>query len=166
MTSFSDIVTPIGPFRVMTEGDHVVAAGFYPERNAKLGRFGLIGREAESSLSRRAAGQLEEYFAGQRKAFDLPVSFAGMSPFARTVLDCLYGVPYGQVLTYGSLAALSGHPHAARAVGRVMAANPVPVIVPCHRIVGSGGKMTGYSGGDGIPTKEWLLAFEADYRVS
>ena len=107
---------------------------------------------------------MTEYFAGGRSEFDLPVVFVEMTPFAQSVLTCLSNVPYAEIVSYSTLAAMSGRPKAARAVGRIMAANPVPIIVPCHRVVGSTGKMTGYSGGDGIVTKEWLLAFENENR--
>ena len=166
MRSFTDVDTPLGTVRVVADASALVAVGFYPERNRKLASFGLTGEEGGSGLTRCAAAQLVEYFAGQRREFDLPVDFGKQSPFSLDILNCLAGVPYGEILSYGSLAALGGHPHAARAVGRVMAANPIPIIVPCHRIVGANGKMTGYSGGDGVPTKEWLLAFERENGVS
>lgn len=161
MKFFSDVDTPLGMVRIVADEEAIIALGFYPERNKKLARFGLTGEEGETPLTRKAASQLEEYFAGQRKSFDLPISFGDQSSFSKNILDCLNGVPYGEILSYGILASLSGHPKSARAVGRVMAANPVPIIVPCHRVVGASGKMTGYSGGDGVSTKEWLLAFEA-----
>lgn len=162
MKYFSDVDTPLGLIRVVADETDVIAVGFYPERNAKLGKLGLSGEEGSSALTKRAADQLEEYFAGTRKDFDLPVSFGKQTPFSLEILDCLAGVPYGEILSYGALAELCGHSKAARGVGRVMAANPIPIIVPCHRIVGATGKMTGYSGGDGVSTKEWLLAFEAE----
>ncbi len=166
MKYVSDVETPLGTIRVVANDTAVIAVGFDPGRNVKLRKLGLSGAEGSSDLTKRAAVQLQEYFAGRRTAFELPVSFEGMSAFSRTVLQCLCGVPFGELLSYGALAELAGRPKAARAIGRVMAANPVPIIVPCHRIVGATGKMTGYSGGDGIPTKEWLLAFERQSRVS
>ncbi len=162
----SDVDTPLGIIRVVADEEAIVAVGFSPGRNAKLDKAGLAGDEGSSELTRKAAAQLNEYFAGVRQVFDLPVSFGRQTPFARQILGCLAGVPYGELLTYGALAALCDRPKAARAVGRVMAANPIPIIVPCHRVVGATGKMTGYSGGDGIPTKKWLLAFEAESRAS
>jgi len=76
------------------------------------------------------------------------------------VLQQLQQVPYASTVSYGELAVLAGSPHAARAVGRVMAGNPWPLIVPCHRVVASNGSLGGYSGGEGVPTKQWLLDFE------
>ncbi|WP_298036801.1 methylated-DNA--[protein]-cysteine S-methyltransferase [uncultured Desulfuromonas sp.] len=107
-----------------------------------------------------AAEQLEEYFAGERRSFDLPLDLARLSPFARQVSLALANVPYGETVAYEELASLAGRPGAARAVGRVMAANPYPLAIPCHRVMGAGGKLTGYSAGEGIATKAWLLDFE------
>lgn len=76
------------------------------------------------------------------------------------VLQTLQGIPFGATTSYGQLAMMAGHPGAARAVGGVMAANPFPLIIPCHRVLGAGGKLGGYSGGKGVATKKWLLAFE------
>jgi len=161
MNYTSRVQSPVGTVCIVANESAVIAVAIHPERSAKLQRLGLTGDKQSNRISQTAAEQIMEYFAGKRKTFDLPVSFASMSPFARKILSGLITVPYGETRSYGALAAICGHPLAARAVGRVMAANPVPIIVPCHRIVGSSGKMTGYSGGDGIATKEWLLAFEA-----
>ena len=162
----SDLDTQHGTIRVVANEESVVAVAFHPEKSRKLQAIGLTGQELSNEVSRKAVAQLEEYFSGKRTVFDLPVDFGKMTDFAITVLDCLARVPYGEIVSYGTLAAMSGRPKAARAVGRIMAANPVPIIVPCHRVVGSTGKMTGYSGGDGIVTKEWLLDFEHQNRVS
>jgi methylated-DNA-[protein]-cysteine S-methyltransferase len=107
-----------------------------------------------------AAAQVAKYFAGHRRAFRLPCDLAGLSPFTRKVLETLQAVPCGTTVTYGELAAQAGYPGAARAVGRAMAANPLPLVIPCHRVVAADGRLGGYSGGAGPPTKAWLLAFE------
>jgi methylated-DNA-[protein]-cysteine S-methyltransferase len=104
---------------------------------------------------------LDDYFHGRRRNFELPLAMDTLTPFTTRVLRTLAQVKYGSTLTYGELAALAGFPSAARAVGRAMATNPFPIIIPCHRVLGAGGKMTGYSGGEGIATKQWLLRFEA-----
>ena len=101
--------------------------------------------------------ELDEYFAGQRRAFDLPLDLR-VAPFHEQVLRELALVPYGQVDTYGHLAARVGRPKAARAVGTVMHRNPLAIVLPCHRIVGANGSLTGYAGGLGI--KRALLALE------
>lgn len=117
--------------------------------------------ETQEGLVGRAVAQLAEYFSGSRRRFDLPLDFTGLSPFAVTVLKTLCDVPFGRTVTYGELAASAGSSRGARAVGRVMSANPLPIVIPCHRVLGAGGKLTGYSGGAGLSTKEWLLRFEA-----
>jgi methylated-DNA-[protein]-cysteine S-methyltransferase len=109
-----------------------------------------------------ARGQIEEYFAGERRIFDLPLVYPDWSPFAIRVLNSLRQVPFGNTITYGELAKLADHSLAARAVGGVMARNPFPLVIPCHRVIGAGGGMTGYSGGEGIASKEWLLRFERE----
>ncbi|MDR9396933.1 methylated-DNA--[protein]-cysteine S-methyltransferase [Pontimonas sp.] len=106
-----------------------------------------------------AKAQLEEYFAGTRHTFDVPVSMKG-TPFQEAVWSALESIPYGETASYGQLAQRVGRPGAARAVGGAVGGNPVPIIVPCHRVMGSTGKITGYSGGDGIATKKALLAHE------
>lgn len=104
--------------------------------------------------------QLDEYLQGARKAFDLPISWPLLRPFQRQVLQIVFAIPYGQTRTYGDIAHELGNPKAARAVGRANATNPMPLVVPCHRVIGMDGKLHGYGGGEGLPTKEWLLKME------
>jgi methylated-DNA-[protein]-cysteine S-methyltransferase len=101
--------------------------------------------------------QLEEYFAAQRTDFDLPLAFAG-TPFQRRVWAALREIPYGETVTYGQLAERIGRPAAARAVGLANGRNPMGIIVPCHRVVGATGQLTGYAGG--LERKQYLLEFE------
>ena len=105
-----------------------------------------------------ARRQLDEYFAGKRQRFDLPIDLSPTREFAHAVLDELARVPYGELTTYGALAARAGRPRAARAVGTVMNRNPVPIVLPCHRVVGSTGALTGYGGG--LDRKRALLELE------
>ena len=102
--------------------------------------------------------ELDEYFAGRRRGFDLPIDLRGQAPFTVSVLGELAKVPYGHTRTYGELAARAGNPRAARAVGTVMNRNPLPIVLPCHRIVGSSGSLVGYGGG--LERKELLLRLE------
>lgn len=112
-----------------------------------------------SALADRAARQLTEYLAGERTEFDLPLDWTGVESLRRHVLDVLYEtVGYGQTVSYQELAARSGHPNAARVVGQIMGSNPIPVIVPCHRVTASGGELGGFGGG--LETKRWLLELE------
>jgi methylated-DNA-[protein]-cysteine S-methyltransferase len=105
----------------------------------------------------QAVKQLNEYFAGSRTQFDLTLELAG-SPFQIQVWNALQNIPYGTVANYGKIAANIGMPQAARAVGGAISKNPVSIIVPCHRVIGINGKLTGYAGG--LATKEWLLNHE------
>ena len=105
-----------------------------------------------------ARRQLDEYFEGTRRHFDLPVDVAMLAEFNRTVLRELARVPYGEVVTYGELAARAARPRAARAVGTVMNRNPLPIVLPCHRVIGANGKLVGYAGG--LERKEALLRLE------
>ena len=137
--------------------------------DSPIGPLGLVvddqGRLTEinfgSSLDRgdasRAAAQLSEYFSGKRQTFDLPLNLKG-TEFQLAVWNELLRVPYGDTITYAELARRIGRPAAIRAVGAANGANPIPVIVPCHRVIGSNGTLTGYGGG--IERKQWLLAHE------
>jgi methylated-DNA-[protein]-cysteine S-methyltransferase len=106
----------------------------------------------------RARRELAEYFAGRRRDFDLELDLRGTPEFHRRVLAQLRGVGYGETTTYGALAARVGSPRAARAVGTVMNRNPLPIVLPCHRVVGASGSLVGYGGG--LERKEWLLRLE------
>jgi methylated-DNA-[protein]-cysteine S-methyltransferase len=109
-------------------------------------------------LLRAAARQLAEYFAGDRTAFDLPLA-APASPFQRQMRDAMMAIPYGETRSYGDLAALLGSNP--RVVGQACGANPIPIVVPCHRVLAAGGRIGGYSAGKGRDTKRWLLGHEA-----
>jgi methylated-DNA-[protein]-cysteine S-methyltransferase len=91
--------------------------------------------------------ELDEYFAGRRRDFDLPIDWALASAFGRRILRATAAIPFGQVSTYGAVAAQAGNAKASRAAGRALGANPIPIVVPCHRVVGAGGRLTGYTGG-------------------
>jgi methylated-DNA-[protein]-cysteine S-methyltransferase len=114
--------------------------------------------EAERSVAR----QLDDWFAGKRHAFDLPLDLGEIDGFRREVLDTLAReVPWGEIVSYGELAALAGRPRAARAVGSAMRNNPIPFVIPCHRVVAAGNKIGGYGGGrNAIALKRELLARE------
>lgn len=110
----------------------------------------------------RALRQLREYVEGKRRNFRLNIDwFALSSDFQRAVLRVVYSIPTGQTRTYAEVAAEMGHPKAARAVGRANATNPMPLVIPCHRVIGTDGKLHGYGGKGGIRTKEWLLKMES-----
>jgi methylated-DNA-[protein]-cysteine S-methyltransferase len=102
--------------------------------------------------------ELDEYFAGRRRHFDLPIDWALASAFSRRVLAATAQIPFGQVSTYGAVAAQAGNAKASRAAGRALGANPIPIVVPCHRVIGAGGRLTGYTGG--LHRKVALLEIE------
>ena len=112
--------------------------------------------EASSALA-GPIRQLRAYFAGDLETFDLPLAPQG-TPFQQKVWDELLDIPYGETISYGQLAKRIGNPNASRAVGLANGSNPIPIIIPCHRVIGSNGKLTGYGGG--LPIKEKLLALE------
>ena len=107
-----------------------------------------------------AIQQIEAYLQGKRQTFEIPIHWELLSPFQQTVLRAVYAIPYGETHTYGQIAAQIGVPRAARAVGRANATNPLPPVIPCHRLVGADGSLRGYGGGEGIRTKAWLIDME------
>jgi methylated-DNA-[protein]-cysteine S-methyltransferase len=139
--------SPLGPLTVI-ERDGAIA---------EL-RFGEGVTEDATTLLQAAANQVIEYFAGERKDFDLPFA-APATPFQVAMRQAMLDIPFGLTRTYGDIAKAIGMPP--QAVGQGCGKNTIPIIVPCHRVVAAGGKLGGFSGGDGAPTKRWLLAHEA-----
>ena len=148
--------SPLGELVLVAEG-HALA-GLYMTDQRHRPPADTFGRR-EAVLLGAVTEQLEEYFAGERKVFDVPLALRG-TPFQRTVWAALCDIPYGEHISYGELARRVGNPAAARAVGLANGRNPVGVIVPCHRVVGSSGALTGYGGGLG--RKRYLLDLEQD----
>jgi len=107
-----------------------------------------------------ALAQILEYLAGNRKDFDLKLDRSAMKPFQLKVLDRVIAIPYGQVMTYGQIATEFSSPAASRAVGGALGHNPMPILIPCHRVVAADGRLTGFSAAEGIRTKQWLLELE------
>ena len=120
-----------------------------------------VVEDANVEPLRQASEQLERYFAGELAQFTCPLDLHG-TPFQLQVWNALTRIPYGETRTYTEIAQEIGHPSAVRAVGAANGANPVAIIVPCHRVIGSNGSLTGYGGG--LPTKAWLLALESHQR--
>jgi methylated-DNA-[protein]-cysteine S-methyltransferase len=104
--------------------------------------------------------QIGEYLAGQRTEFNLPIDWSVMTPFQELALRITFRIPYGETTTYGDIARQLGRPRAARAVGRAQATNPIPLVIPCHRVVGADGGLHGYGAPGGLETKAWLLRLE------
>ncbi|RII25817.1 MAG: methylated-DNA--[protein]-cysteine S-methyltransferase [Geobacter sp.] len=114
----------------------------------------------DNRVTREAAGLLRRYFTGERVLFVFPLDLAGYTVFQTAVYEVVAAIPYGAVRTYGEVAALLGRPTAARGVGSAMAANRLPILIPCHRVVGAAGALTGYSAPGGVASKKWLLEME------
>ena len=139
---------------IVAEEDGAVCM-VYPTAMARS----IEGEEEETPILREAARQLEEYFSGVRHAFDLPLSLRG-TEFQKRVWAVLTGIPYGETVTYGQVAAAVGRPKGAQAVGQAVGANPIPFLIPCHRVVGKSGKLTGFA--LGLDLKKTLLKLEQD----
>jgi methylated-DNA-[protein]-cysteine S-methyltransferase len=148
--------TPLGAILIAGREDAVTSIRFL-DRTADPSPA-----SGESAVS-HAALQLEEYFAGRRTVFDVPLDPAG-TPFQLEVWLALTEIPYGVVCSYGQLAGRLGRPTASRAVGAANGANPIPILLPCHRVIGATGSLTGYGGG--LPRKRALLALEGVCRGS
>ncbi|MGJ8722048.1 MAG: methylated-DNA--[protein]-cysteine S-methyltransferase [Salinibacterium amurskyense] len=147
--------SPIGRIELTSDGASVT--GLAIENDGVLPHDKQSERSCE--VLDTAAAQLAEYFTGDRRSFDLPLSAAG-TEFQKSVWLQLNQLPYGAAVSYADIGRATGRPTAGRAVGGAVGANPIPIIVPCHRVLASNQRITGYSGGDGIPTKVWLLKHE------
>jgi methylated-DNA-[protein]-cysteine S-methyltransferase len=141
------VPSPLGPLTVTEDEGAIVALDFADSQGGD-----------ETTLLARARDQLAAYFAGGRSGFDLPLRPHGTA-FRRRVWDRMRAIPYGETLSYGDIAHAIGS--APRAVGGACGANPIPILIPCHRVVGSGGALGGYSGGAGVSVKRALLDLEA-----
>jgi methylated-DNA-[protein]-cysteine S-methyltransferase len=148
--------SPVGELFVAATDRGLCRISYFPERaeGEVVRTFGLRLLRTPLDDARR---ELDEYFEGRRHAFDLALDLR-VAPFHEEVLHELARVPYGVTTTYGALAAQAGHPKAARAVGTVMNRNPIPIVLPCHRVVGANGALTGYAGG--LDVKRRLLELE------
>ena len=148
--------TPIGELLLAGEDGALAMIGFPKGSMRRDPEPDWIYNEKPLATARQ---QLEEYFAGDRKDFDLPLRIKG-TEFQVSVLKALQEIPYGQTVSYGEIAKRIGRPKAVRAVGAANGRNPVPIVVPCHRVIGSSGDLTGFGGG--LDTKEALLRLEAE----
>jgi len=154
--------SPVGELLVAVTSRGLAAIAFEgDDRDRVLDRLArelsprvLIAARATDDVRR----ELDEYFRGARHRFEIRLDRRLMSPFAKDVLGATARVPFGRLATYGEIAGRIGRPKAARAVGAALGANPIPIVVPCHRVIGAGGNLTGYGGG--LPRKELLLRLE------
>jgi len=157
-----DIVeSPVGPLLVAASDRGLASISFDPDPEEQLEKLARIAGPCVLRSPRtvdEARRELDEYFAGRRRAFDLSLDLRALPPFTVSVLQELARVPYGETTTYGTLASRVGRPRAARAVGTVMNRNRIPIVLPCHRVVGAGGDLVGYGGG--LERKTALLTLE------
>ena len=159
------IDSPVGPLRLIATESHLVAV-LWPDDAEGRVRFvtdPVDVAAADHPILAAAADQLDEYFAGDRRSFDLPLDLRG-TEFQQQVWRALAEIPFGETSTYGKQAAAIGRPRAIRAVGSANGRNPLSIVLPCHRIVGADGKLTGFAGG--LDTKRWLLDHEAALAAS
>jgi methylated-DNA-[protein]-cysteine S-methyltransferase len=154
--------TALGDFRLAVSDLGLVAvewADSQSKLDAYLRRF-KSAVEPNQSKIKPYAKELTEYLKGKRREFSFPIDWLSLRPFQQKTLKVVFEIPYGEITTYAEIAVKIARPHAYRAVGRANATNPMPIVIPCHRVIGKDGKLHGYGGGDGLPTKEWLLKFE------
>ncbi|WIG56494.1 MAG: Methylated-DNA--protein-cysteine methyltransferase [Rhodanobacteraceae bacterium] len=154
MRHYDYLDTPIGPLLLVCDGEGLVYVGL-PRHGAA--QAAPDGAQRSKSKLHAAARELDEYFAGTRQAFDVPLHPSG-TPFQLEVWGALLAIPYGETVSYADIARRIHRPRAVRAVGAANGANPLSIFVPCHRVIGSHGDLTGYGGG--LPAKRWLLAHE------
>jgi len=151
-----ELATPIGTLLIATSGDGVVSIQFEGQWTPS-DVPSSPGDSAAASMLERTRRELREYFAGRRRTFTVPCVARG-TPFQHRVWSALRSVPFGEVASYRTIAERLGNPRGVRAVGAANGANPIPIIVPCHRVIGSDGLLTGFGGG--LPRKQWLLEHE------
>lgn len=158
---WGEMRSPLGTLFVAVTDGGLCAVDFGRTQTDFLARFDARARlERDTGLVAAALTQLNEYFTARRSRFDLPVDLSSLTPFRRAVLATACRITPGEVWTYQRVAEAMGQPKASRPVGQALAHNPVPIVIPCHRVVASDGSLGGYSGGSGIEAKRWLLRLE------
>ena len=163
MLHYTTHPTPVGELTLVAS-DHGLRAVVWPKSSLKrAGVGGRPQRNPDHSILKTTTMQLDEYFVGERTAFDIPLDIEG-TRFQVAAWRSLANIPFGTTTTYGRQAAGLGIPTAARAIGAANGANPVCIVLPCHRVIGSDGSLTGFGGG--LPVKQWLLDHEARVLAS
>lgn len=153
---FKTIWSPVGELTLVADARGLAAILWENDRPGRV-RLGALTEAPDHPLLVETERQLGEYFAGDRRRFDVPLSFAGTA-FQKSVWAALLSIPFGETRSYGEVAAQIGKPSASRAVGAANGRNPISIIAPCHRVIGSTGKLTGFAGG--MEAKKYLLELE------
>jgi methylated-DNA-[protein]-cysteine S-methyltransferase len=162
LIQWGEMPSPLGSLFVAATERGLCAVDFGRAEADFLARLDPCARlERNTGVIPRVIGQLEEYFAARRRSFDLPVDLSELTVFQREVLATACRIAIGQVWTYQRIADAMGRPRASRPVGQALAHNPVPIVIPCHRVIASDGTLGGYSGGSGLEAKRWLLRHES-----
>lgn len=157
MLQHEEISSPVGPLRLVADGEWLIQITFRADRTPPP----QTSLPAKVPVLGRAASQLREYFSGTRRSFDLPIDPRG-TPFQLQVWELLRAIAYGETTSYGAIAEQLGDPGAARAVGSANHHNPLPIVIPCHRVIGADGRLVGFGGG--LAIKAELLALERGER--
>jgi len=160
--------TPLGDFRLAVSTLGLVAvewASAAAEFDARLARLKLPIEFNQKRIVPYAR-EIKEFLHGKRLTFTNPIDWTHFTDFQRAALQAVCRVPYGETRTYADIAKAIKHPNAYRAIGAANGMNPMPIVIPCHRLIGTDGKLHGYGGGEGLPTKQWLLDFERQNSLS
>jgi methylated-DNA-[protein]-cysteine S-methyltransferase len=155
-TVLSGYASPLGRMVLAAVGERLLGVWF--DGQAHLPDLSACASAPDHPVLQRTAQQLAQYFAGQRRTFDMPLATVAGTPFQHAVWRALRDIPFGSTCSYGELAVRIGKPAAVRAVGAAVGRNPLSIIVPCHRVIGASGSLTGYAGG--LPRKTALLNLE------
>lgn len=157
MPDFTTFDSPLGPLYAFATPVGLLRLSYEGAREEVP--LTSTGEGATSVQFDAVRTQLDEYFAGTRQTFDLPIDWSLIRGFAERVLKATASIPYGQTMTYAEVAAMAGNPRAVRAAGNALGSNPLPIVIPCHRVVRTGGSLGGYTGG--VSKKEFLLGLES-----
>jgi methylated-DNA-[protein]-cysteine S-methyltransferase len=159
--AYKMISSPVGELKLVASDDGLVAI-LWENVNPKRVKLGALVENDDHPVLLETERQLKEYFQGKRKSFSLKLDLTG-TKFQNDVWQALLAIPFGETRSYGQLARQLGNPRATRAVGAANGRNPIPIVVPCHRVIGASGKLTGFGGG--LKTKALLLELESNQKV-